>query len=75
MATKTATQAAAAHAVQKQVNNGPPQVGSPKDGKEQETKPAGWREWFLRFGAVGNSKFYKHFDATVSRTQLTPSLL
>ncbi len=55
-----ATQAAAAYAVQQQVNNGPPQIGSPKDGNEQkETKPAGWREWILRFGAVGNCEFVR----------------
>ena len=49
-----ATQAAAAYAVKQQVNNGPPQAGSPKEGGEQEAKPAGWREWLLRVGAVGN---------------------
>lgn len=55
-----ATQAAAAYAVQQQMNNGPAQVGSAKDGNEQqETKPAGFREWFLRFGAVGNSEFVR----------------
>eukprot|EP00984_Skeletonema_dohrnii_P017684 scaffold8115_cov113-Skeletonema_dohrnii-CCMP3373.AAC.1 len=50
-----ATQAAAAYAVKQQVNSGPPQVGSPNGGDEQqEAKPAGWREWILRVGAVGN---------------------
>jgi|SaaInl74LU_5_DNA_1037368.scaffolds.fasta_scaffold113577_1 hypothetical protein len=53
-----ATQAAAAYAVKQQVNSGPPQVGSPNGGDEQqEAKPAGWREWILRVGAVGNCKF------------------
>ncbi len=50
-----ASQAAAAYAVKQQVNNAAPQVGSPTGGNdEQETKPAGFREWFLRIGAVGN---------------------
>lgn len=49
-----ATQAAAAYAVQQKVNSGPPQAGSPKEGDEQASKPAGWREWLLRVGAVGN---------------------
>lgn len=53
-----ATQAAAAYAVQQQVNNAAPQIGSPKDGNDQqETKPAGFKEWLLRIGAVGNGEF------------------
>ena len=62
-----ATQAAAAYAVKQQVNSGPPQVGSPNGGDEQqEAKPAGWREWILRVGAVGNCKFPRALALTYS---------
>ena len=55
---RTMATQAAAYAVKQQVISGPPQVGSPNGGDEQqETKPAGWREWILRVGAVGNCKF------------------
>ena len=51
------TQAAAAYAAKKTVNDAAQQAGSPKMGDEQEAKPAGVKEWLLRLGAVGNCEF------------------
>ena len=52
-----ATQAAAAYAAKKTMNDAAQQVGSPNMGDEQEAKPAGVKEWLLRFGAIGNCEF------------------
>jgi hypothetical protein len=52
-----ATQVAAAYAAQQKLNEAP-QATSPKDGGDgaPASKPATWKEWLLRIGAVGNCK-------------------
>jgi len=61
-----ATQAAAAYAAQQQLNSAAPQAKEGEDGA-QEDKPATWKEWLLRVGAVGNCKFNTELLLSIMR--------
>lgn len=54
-----ATQAAAAYAAQQQLKSAAPDPQAKEEGEDgaQGEKPATWKEWLLRIGAVGNCKF------------------
>ena len=69
-----ATQAAAAYAAQQQLNSAAPQAKEGEDGAQQE-KPATWKEWLLRVGAVGNCKFNKRAVALRGSVSLCVSSL
>lgn len=61
-----ATQAAAAYAAQQQLNSAAPQAKEGEDGAQEE-KPATWKEWLLRVGAVGNCKFNTELLLSIMR--------
>ena len=71
-----ATQAAAAYAAQQQLNSAAP-APQAKEGEDgaQEEKPATWKEWLLRVGAVGNCKFNTRAVALRGSVSLCVSLV
>ena len=69
-----ATQAAAAYAAQQQLNSAAPQAKEGEDGAQEE-KPATWKEWLLRVGAVGNCKFNILYIMSGSVSSLCVSLV
>lgn len=69
-----ATQAAAAYAAQQQLKSAAPQAKEGEDGAQEE-KPATWKEWLLRVGAVGNCKFNTRAVALRGSVSLCVSLV